>query len=398
MGSRLSWANQLFDLRITDPLITSAQSELLRVLSKLEVSNKEIARLRPLATEGIVGQKRKRELEYEVEKLDAEKLTKIQEILARGLPKATVDHVIRTRELATRILVAVPNYTVGDRASSNAITKQVGLTGKPSYSVGGIHTHPGQAVQAGGKLCDLSYHGRLYIRGQAFESDVDALNRLNANGWGITAEFGHQHHDGHRHTLRREKLKITRIDNHVSAEGLFSFYIPISNEVAQEFRSEGRLYQQWKFRPGQRVHLRLPVEKHETKIKVPVDAVAVSGPNAVVFRKHAGEVSSHDPMAGVGIGLPIGNHDDEGHGDHDDHDHGAHSDDNHGAHSDDEHAFLVLEPVPVHLLHRGHDFVVIDPKGELQQGDEIAMNAAYKLQLAMQMAAGGGGHAHDHEH
>ena len=269
-------------------------------------------------------------------------------------------------------------------------------------------------MQAGGHLCDLSYHGRLYLRGQAFEGDVAALNRLNKNGWGVTAEFGHQHHDGHQHLMRRDDLKITRIDNHVSNEGLFSFYIPIDNEVVQEFRSDDRLYQQWLFRPGQRVHLRLPVAKHEGKIKVPVDAVAMNGPNAVVFRKPSHGEENIALMVGIGIAMGATEEDHSEH-DHDAHaghghdedthavDHDDHSEHDHDAHADhdhahEQHAFLMLEPVPVHVLHRGHDFVVINPEGELKPGDEIALNAAYKLQLAMQMAAGGGGHGHDHAH
>ncbi len=424
-GQSVELGDQLFELRITDPLTTTAQSELLSVLAQLDVNGREIERLRPLASEGLVGKNRKRELEYEVEKLEVLKQTRIQELLARGLPKATVEHVVRTRQLAKRLLITVPNYVQGDRPSGNEITKQVGLNGQPSYSVGDIHTHPGDAIEAGHLLCDLSYHGQLYIQGKAFESDVAAINRMCEQDWGITAEFGHQHHDGHKHSSIRENLKITRIDNHVSKEGVFSFFVPIENEVRQEFHSEGRLYQQWQFRPGQRVHLRLPVEKHEAKICVPTSAVAVTGPNAFVFRKHSGShAHEHEEVASlVGIGVGIGGieedaghhdheHEDESHqhdeleahehadGDHDHagHDHAGHDHDDHD-HDESAHAFLQLEPVPVHVIHRGHDYIVIEPTGDLHVGDEIAMNAAYKLQLAMQMAAGGGGgHSHDHGH
>lgn len=387
-GQSVELGDELFDLRITDPLVTTAQADLLSVLAKLEVNNREIDRLRPLASEGLVGKNRKRELEYEVEKLKAEKEAKSQEILARGLPETTLEHVLRTGSLTKRILIAMPNYVLGDRPPRHEITKQVGLSGKASYSIGHINTHPGQAVQAGQHLCSLMYHGQLYIRGQAFESDVAAINEMCERNWGITAEFGHQHADGHQHIYKRENLQITRIDNHVSSEGVFSFFVPIDNEVKQEFRSEGRLYQQWQFRPGQRVHLWMPVAKLENKIKLPVEAVAMSGPNAIVFRKqtcdHDHDVAP-DVAQAVGIGV-VETEDDVA----DEHDH-----DHHDVH---EHAFLQLEPVPVHVLHRGHDFVVIEPEGELHVGDEVAMNAAYKLQLAMQMAAGGGGHGHSHEH
>jgi len=58
-----------------------------------------------------------------------------------------------------------------------------------------------------------------------------------------------------------------------------------------------------------------------------------------------------------------------------------------------------LEPVPVHVLYRDDQTVVIEDDGQLQMGDEIALNSANKLYLAMKMqAGGGGGHHHHHDH
>ena len=85
----------------------------------------------------------------------------------------------------------------------------------------------------------------------------------------------------------------------------------------------------------------------------------MEGPNAYVFRQH-----------------------------HHDHELGE---------SHDHHAYLELEPVDVHVLHRDHQYAIIEP-GELKSKDVVAVNAAFKLQLAMRMAAGGGGHDHGHAH
>jgi len=56
--------------------------------------------------------------------------------------------------------------------------------------------------------------------------------------------------------------------------------------------------------------------------------------------------------------------------------------------------------VPVRLLHRDDRTVVIAGDGQLHADDQVALNQAYKLHLAlkMQMAGGGGGHHHGHEH
>ena len=361
-GQSVGTGEALFDLRITDQQLTTAQSELLSLLSKIEIANAELSRLSPLVASGTVPEKRTRDLEYELRGLKAAKDTKLQEILARGLPRTTLDHVLATKQLASRISISVPNYQTRRVPSTSDFIKEVGLVpNERSYSIGSIHAHPGMAVKTGVSLCDLSYHGRLYIKGQAFESDLGVIADLSKSEVAVTAEFGHQHHGGHHHSVRQEDLLVTHIDNHVSTETqTFSFFLPIENDVLGESLRNDRLYRQWRFRPGQRVHLRAPVAKFSQKIKLPVEAVAVEGPNAYVFREHQ---HVHE------LGVPH-----------------------------EDHAYLEIEPVDVHVLHRDHQYAIIEP-GELKANDSVAMNAAFKLQLAMRMAAGGGGgHHHDHDH
>ena len=96
--------------------------------------------------------------------------------------------------------------------------------------------------------------------------------------------------------------------------------------------------------------------------------MAVEGPNAFVFRVHEHEEESPEPV------QP-----EEGHDEH------------------EEEAFVELEPVAVTLLHRDTRHAVIATGGELEVGDEIAMNSAYQLLIALE-SGDGGGHHHHHDH
>jgi hypothetical protein len=52
----------------------------------------------------------------------------------------------------------------------------------------------------------------------------------------------------------------------------------------------------------------------------------------------------------------------------------------------------------VHLLHKDSNHAVLADDGQLRLGDEVALNRAYQLHLAMKMQSGEGGHHHHHDH
>jgi hypothetical protein len=254
-------------------------------------------------------------------------------------------------------------------------SKLVGESPSSGYSVENVLVHPGKTVQRGDTLCTLAYHSQLYIQGTAFESDLATLQRIARHDWTITAE-SHGLSAGHPEAKRQEGLHLLRVDNHVDdATQTVRFFIMLGNQVEQSHRDQvGRLFEHWRFRPGQRIHLRLPVEKWENQVTLPADAVAVDGPNAFVFAEHR-EEDSHDEG------------EDDTHEEDETHEEGPHHD-----------VFIELEPVPVRLLHRDDAVVVLDLDDGFDMGNTIALNNAHKLHLAMKMQAGGGGHHHHHDH
>ncbi|MCC9655020.1 efflux RND transporter periplasmic adaptor subunit [Rhodopirellula halodulae] len=353
-GQSLVSDSTLFSIRITDQAVIDAQSRLLETLTRQEVANQEITRLSPLVTSGAVSRNKLRDLEYEIKQLSAQQSTLVQELRSRGLPSASVDQVLQNRELATELKVSPPSFIDSDMNSEEV----------SGFSVEDLMVHPGMSVARGDLLCSVAYHSRLYLEGMAFQDDLHVLDRIMQRDWMVVVD---DHSAEHAHGASVE-LPLLRIDNHVDeATQSVTFFVELPNEVTRDRVSDGRLFQQWRFRPGQRLHLRLPVEQWKDQWMLPAEAVVVEGPDAFVFVEHI--------------------HDEEDEPEHDDHD-----------------VMIELEPVPIRLLYRDDRIVVIqrDDQQDLEEEfttHRVALNNAQKLYLAMKMQAeGGGGHHHHHDH
>ena len=355
-GESVSTNSVLLTMRITDEGLMSAQSKLLANVAKQTNLKKEINRIAPLS-ESLSG-RRKRELEYELIQLESEQKTLLQELRARGLPEQHINRVLDEKQLATKLEVRF----LTDTESSTESKQQLSDNNSSGYSVGDISIYPGKTVQRGGDLCRLDFHGKLFVQGRAFHSDLSVVTKIVQNDWTVQVGFGHE--DLHDET-ENQLLKILYIDNHVDHESqAFHFYLPLKNSVTQTTKdADGRIYHQWKYKPGQHVYLKLPEEKWSDQIAIPIGAIVVDGPESYVYAQHF-----HEPS-------------DDGHA----HDHGD--------------VYAEFEPVSIRLLHRDDEMAVVANDGHLRIGRRIAKNNAYKLHLALKMQqSGGGGHHHHHDH
>jgi hypothetical protein len=369
-------------MEITDEALISGQVALLDGVSRLEVTRRELSRLGPLAESGTIARSRRLELEYEAQQYEAQLAARIQELTLRGLTTEQIASVQEDRKLVQRIAVRLPSVEslpaadpVASNSESHALISQPGTvesTGTAPadaiFTIEYLGVHPGMSVERGDEMCRLADHRRLYIRGEAFEEDVAAIAGLREQAWSVAAEFGHQHAQEHQHRERREGLNVVYVDNHVDRETrTFHFYLRLMNEVAEEYQSDSKVtFREWRFKPGQLAHLFVPVEEWQRQIKLPLAAVVEEGPTAFVFRRHQ---------------EPIG--------------------DGRAARRPDGHAdevFIEFEPVEVHLLHKDSNHAVLADDGQLRLGDELALNRAYQLHLAMKMQSGEGGHHHHHDH
>jgi multidrug efflux pump subunit AcrA (membrane-fusion protein) len=364
-GQTVKPGDPLFDLQLTGEALASAQAGLLDLLKQLDTIDEELERIRLLADSGLA-KKRKLELGYERKRLDGQRDVRAQELLVRGLLPAQVKEIIRDKKLIRQFTVFVPQEFADEQLSADTETpsKRNPTAESPAdalaqeemqFTIETLDVFPGKAVRPGDSLCHLAYHAVLYIEGQAFENEIEAIGKLRQNGWTANLEFGTQGHES-----VTKGARILYLDNHVDPDSqTFSFYMRLDNEVLQETRGEqGELYRSWKYKPGQRVHIVIPVKKWERQMTLPLKAVVQEGPDAFIFRRIA------------------------------------------RMRTDDGKSFVdEFEQVPVRILHQDTKVAVVASDGEVHPGDIVALNNAYQLQLTLTSSKGGGGHSHHgHSH
>ena len=191
----------------------------------------------------------------------------------------------------------------------------------------------------------LADHCELLIEGRAFEDDAKNLRNAVREGWNVSAKLL----SGDEQVETVDGLKLLYLADHIDPESrAFHFYMRLPNEVVLDQKSaNGRRFIEWRFKPGQRMELRVPVERWTDRIVLPVDAIVEEGAEMYVYRQN---------------------------GEH-------------------------FEQVPVHVEYRDRESVVVANNGSLFPGDIVAGQGAYQIHLSLKNKAGGGVDPHaGHQH
>ena len=280
-GQAISPGDSLVELRVTDEELSQAQLDLLQDITRLEVIATELRRLEPLIAEGSVSGRQQRELIYEQQQLTAKRKLHEQELLLHGLDAAQVQDILESKNLVRDFTVHLMDDVHGVSDPDSAPHAKAGDLGPP-YTVERLVALPGTAVRRGDDLCELAYHAELYIQGQAFEDELDLIAAAADRRWAVTAEFGIQ-----GELYERSGLPIEYLDNHVdAATQTFAFYVPIENEVTRDVvNDQGIRFRTWRFKPGQRAHVKVPIEKWTGQLVLPITAIVEDGLDMFVFRR-----------------------------------------------------------------------------------------------------------------
>ena len=117
----------------------------------------------------------------------------------------------------------------------------------------------GQTVAAGMTLAELADYSELYLEGRTFERDGKALSRVAENHWTISALFESGERD--RDTVSNLDLVYSSNAIHVESRTL-PFYVRLPNEMVRTIPSpDGHTFVEWRYRPGRRVQLLVPIEE-----------------------------------------------------------------------------------------------------------------------------------------
>jgi len=326
-GEAVRTGQPLFDLRLTHEDLVETQSQFLQTVERLDVIKREVARLEKINVDGIIPGTKLLERQYEHRQAEAQLRAQRQALVLHGLSEEQVDAIETDRRLIPGVTVSTP-----EPASCESFSEHEEL-----LQVAELAVAPGEHVAAGTRLCTLADYCELYIEGRAFEQDAPELTEAINLGTPITAII----EQSGKGTQTVSDLSILYVENEVERDSrALLFYVPLPNEIVRnEPKPGGHRFIGWRYKPGQRVQLHVPVEHWENRIVVPVDAVVQDGAEWFVFQQNGGH----------------------------------------------------FDLKSVHVEYRDQHWAVIGNDGTLFPGDVVATSGAYQMHLALKNKAGGGG-------
>jgi membrane fusion protein, heavy metal efflux system len=368
-GEAVEPGTLLFQIRLTHEDLVAAQTDFLKALGELDVEEREIQRLSEVTRSGAVAGNVLLERQYARDKLTALLDAQREALRLHGLSQEQVDRIASERRLLRELQVFAPSaddhsedelrlsgrsaQPVSLLQDENAEQNEGGNAAEPAGGGAGdesplilqqLDVHKGQAVTAGETLCVLADYSLLFIEGQAFAQDVAALREASRQDWPVEAIF---EAPGAASEVV-EELEIAYLSNEIDPQTrTLHVYVLLPNDITSDRTERDNRYVQWRYRPGQRLQLRIPVEEWTDQIVLPVEAVAREGAESFVFQQN---------------------------GDH-------------------------FDRVPVHVKYQDQQVAVIANDGSLFPGDVVARRGAHQMQMTLQNQAGGAvdphaGHSH----
>ncbi len=343
-GDTIRPGEAVFSLRLFSEYLQSTQTQLFKATQETAIVNAEIGRLSGLTQSGAVSRSRIIELESELKRQNALIQSSRQDLLTRGLTPQQIEQVAQGNFVTTVEVTAPPltsppvdvtDYGFTPAQPVSLVTGDEAANGF-AYEVQDLSVELGQQVQAGQLLAQLSNHQSLYVVGHAFKREAPFLEQAAQERWPINIEFAE---DAKVNWPQLEQtFTIRHLSNAIDVESrTFDFFIPLTNQ-SRTYEQLDQTFLVWRFRPGQRTRLHVPIERYENVFVLPAAAVVREGPEAYVFRQN---------------------------GD-------------------------LFKQLPVHILHEDRLSVVIANDGSIAAGSYLAQNAAASLNrvLKAQTASG----------
>jgi cobalt-zinc-cadmium efflux system membrane fusion protein len=124
----------------------------------------------------------------------------------------------------------------------------------------------------------------MVLSQHAFKREAAFLEQAAQEKRPIEIEFAED--DDGRWPDLQQMLKIRHLSNSIDTNSrTFDFFVPLTNQ-SRSYDEQGRVFLVWRFRPGQRARIHVPVEKFDDVFVLPSEAVVREGPEAYVFRQN----------------------------------------------------------------------------------------------------------------
>ena len=288
-GDTIRAGQKLFTLRLFSEYLQNTQSELFKATRETELVQEQVSRLDAIAKSGAIAEARVIELKNQLRRQSALILAYRQDLLTRGLGPEQIEQVTEGQFVTTIDVLAPPPTTLPPNAEAAGVQpanfQLVAVEGQSlAYEVQELSVELGQQVQAGQLLAKLSNHQSLFVVGHAFKQEAPFLEQAAQDRRPIAIEFA-EDDQGHWPMID-QTFAIRHLANSIDLESrTFDFFIPLANQ-SRSYAQSGETFLVWRFRPGQRARLHVPVEELKNVFVLPAAAVVRDGPEAFVFRQN----------------------------------------------------------------------------------------------------------------
>ncbi len=280
-GDTVRPGDPLFTLRLLSEYVQQSQSELFKATRETELELEKKRRLEQLGS-AIPGA-RLIEIDQQLRRLQAAITGYRQDLLSRGLSPEQIDQAAAGSFVSTVEIVAPPPQLDSTESPQESGSQAASLA-EAVYEVQRLDVELGNQVQAGQLLTTLSNHRLLYAVGHAFKREAAALEQAARLSWPVEIEFAEDDPSGW--DPLPSSFQIRHIANTIDpASRTFDFFIPLINQF-KSYERDGERFVAWRFRPGQRVRLHVPVEELSDVFVLPAAAVVRDRAEAYVFRQN----------------------------------------------------------------------------------------------------------------
>lgn len=351
-GDTIRPGERLVTIQLFSEYLQSTQTQLYTASDEIDFLQKEIDRLSAAATAGSISKSRIIDLNNDLRRQKTLVKAAKQELLNRGLSPGQVEQIEDGRFVSTIDVIAPPPKRIEHPTrptSRSPITQASFVLADQSddaiaYEVQSLAIELGQAVQAGQLIADLANHRYLYVVGHAFKREAGWLERAAEQARQIEIEFTDD--SGELWPPLDQTFRIRHLSNSIDPDTrTFDFFVPLENH-SRAYERAGETFLVWRFRPGQRTRIHVPVERLENVFVLPSEAVAREGPEAFVYQQN---------------------------GD-------------------------LFNQIPVHILHQNRRNVIIANDGKITPGTYLAQNAAASLRRVLKSQSASGEQPGVHVH
>ncbi len=296
-GDTVKPGQRLLTLRLFSEYLQATQTQLYKASQEVKLVQEQIERLNSVASSGAVSGSRLIEQRNELQRQQTLIQASKQELLNRGLTPDQIALVTDGAFISTIEVLAPPpraHETVLDGLVKPEIqTVGFKVASDIGYEVHSLGVELGQTVQAGDLLANLANHQSLFVIGHAFKREAGLLEQAAQNKVPLGLEFAEDSNE--MWPAIDQQFQIRHLSNTIdTATRTFDFFVPLINQ-SRTYQKDGMTFLVWRFRPGQRTRIEVPVEKLANVYVLPSEAVVREGADAYVYRQN-GDLFNQIPV------------------------------------------------------------------------------------------------------